>query len=100
MSQTSATMPLTTASEYTTSDRMEHVKQKMILIEPRQMYEYKESKILSRLDGEMHEILQRNIANGEKAKLYSDGLSRYLNSDKPIFVEESSASDISDKTNQ
>src|SRR6218665_345472 len=74
MSQTSATMPLTTASEYTTSDRMEHVKQKMILIEPRQMYEYKESKILSRLDGEMHEILQRNIANGEKAKLYSDGL--------------------------
>lgn len=61
----------------------------MILIEPRQMDRFNETildKTLSKLDGEMYKILHRNIPDDEKAKLYSNVLSRYLNIDKPNFV--------------
>src|SRR5688572_29331600 len=64
---------------------MEHAK-KMILVETRQIEKLKESmsdKTLSKLDGEIYDILHRNIADDEKAKLYSNSLSRYLNIDKP-----------------
>src|SRR2546428_5006610 len=67
---------------------MEHTK-KMVLVEPRQIEKWKETmsdKSLSRLDGEMYEILHRDIADDEKAKLYSNSLSRYLNIDKPSVV--------------
>lgn len=62
---------------------------KMVLVEPRQLEKYKETmvdKTLSKLDGELYEILQRNISDDEKAKLYSSSLSRYLNIDKPNVV--------------
>ena len=62
---------------------------KMVLVEPRQLEKYKETmvdKTLSKLDGELYEILQRNISDDEKAKLYSSSLSRYLNIDKPTVV--------------
>jgi len=61
----------------------------MVLVEPRQIEKWKETmsdKSLSRLDGEMYEILHRDIADDEKAKLYSNSLSRYLNIDKPSVV--------------
>jgi len=67
---------------------MEHAK-KMILVEPRQIEKLKETmldKTLSKLDGEIYEILHRNIADDEKAKLYSNSLSRYLNIDKPSVI--------------
>jgi len=67
---------------------MEHTK-KMILVETRQIEKLKESmldKTLSKLDGEIYDILHRNIADDEKAKLYSNSLSRYLNIDKPSVV--------------
>src|SRR6218665_3641996 len=67
---------------------MEHTK-KMILVEPRQLEKLKESmldKTLSKLDGEIYEILHTNMADDEKAKLYSNSLSRYLNLDKPSIV--------------
>ena len=67
---------------------MEYAK-KMVLVEPRQIEKFKESmvdKTLSKLDGEIYEILHRNIADDEKAKLYSNSLSRYLNLDKPNVV--------------
>src|SRR5688572_23012183 len=81
---------------------MEHTK-KMILVETRQLEKLKESmldKTLSKLDGEIYDILHRNIADDEKAKLYSNSLSRYLNIDKPSVVtttfksEDVSASDV------
>ena len=68
---------------------MEHTK-KMILVETRQIEKLKESmldKTLSKLDGEIYDILHRNIADDEKAKLYSNSLSRYLNIDKPSVVD-------------
>jgi len=58
----------------------------MVLVEPRQIEKWKETmvdKSLSRLDGEMYEMLHRDMADDEKAKLYSNSLSRYLNIDKP-----------------
>jgi len=61
----------------------------MVLVEPRQIEKWKETmsdKTLSRLDGEMYEILHRDIADDEKAKLYSNSLSRSLNIDKPSVV--------------
>jgi len=61
----------------------------MVLVEPRQIEKWKETmqdKTLSKLDGEMYEILHRNIADDNKAKLYSNSLSRYLNIDKPNVV--------------
>ena len=67
---------------------MEHTK-KMVLVEPRQIEKWKETmldKTLSKLDGEMYEILHRNIADDDKAKLYSNSLSRYLNLDKPNVI--------------
>ena len=67
---------------------MEHAK-KMVLVEPRQIEKWKETmldKTLSKLDGEIYEILHRNAADDEKAKLYSNSLSRYLNIDKPNVV--------------
>src|ERR1043165_4077862 len=67
---------------------MEHAK-KMVLVEPRQIEKWKETmvdKSLSRLDGEMYEMLHRDMADDEKAKLYSNSLSRYLNIDKPGVV--------------
>jgi len=67
---------------------MEHAK-KMILVEPRQIEKLKETmldKTLSKLDGEIYEILHRNVADDEKAKLYSNSLSRYLNIDKPSVI--------------
>ena len=81
---------------------MEHTK-KMILVETRQIEKLKESmldKTLSKLDGEIYDILHRNIADDEKAKLYSNSLSRYLNIDKPSVVtttfksEDVAASDV------
>src|SRR5688572_10153951 len=81
---------------------MEHTK-KMILVETRQIEKLKESmldKTLSKLDGEIYDILHRNIADDEKAKLYSNSLSRYLNIDKPSIStttfksEDVSASDV------
>jgi hypothetical protein len=81
---------------------MEHTK-KMILVETRQIEKLKESmldKTLSKLDGEIYDILHRNIADDEKAKLYSNSLSRYLNIDKPSVVtttfksEDVTASDV------
>src|SRR5688572_17009409 len=81
---------------------MEHTK-KMILVETRQIEKLKESmldKTLSKLDGEIYDILHRNIADDEKAKLYSNSLSRYLNIDKPSVVtttfksEDLAASDV------
>jgi|SRR5688572_1644752 len=83
---------------------MEHTK-KMILVETRQIEKLKESmldKTLSKLDGEIYDILHRNIADDEKAKLYSNSLSRYLNIDKPNVVtttfksEDVTASDVVD----
>ena len=67
---------------------MEHAK-KMVLVEPRQIEKLKETmldKTLSKLDGEIYEILHRNMADDEKAKLYSNSLSRYLNIDKPNVI--------------
>src|SRR5688572_19801910 len=67
---------------------MEHAK-KMILVEPRQIEKLKETmldKTLSKLDGDIYEILHRHVADDEKAKLYSNSLSRYLNIDKPNVV--------------
>jgi len=67
---------------------MEHAK-KMILVEPRQIEKLKETmldKTLSKLDGEIYEILHRNVADDEKAKLYSNSLNRYLNIDKPSVI--------------
>jgi len=67
---------------------MEYTK-KMVLVEPRQIEKYKESpldKVLSKLDGQIYDILHRDIAEDEKAKLYSSSLSRYLNIDKPSVV--------------
>ena len=61
----------------------------MVLVEPRQIEKWKETmvdKTLSKLDGEMYEILHRDIADDNKAKLYSNSLSRYLNIDKPDVV--------------
>ena len=61
----------------------------MVLVEPRQIEKWKETmvdKTLSKLDGEMYEILHRNIADDNKAKLYSNSLSRFLNIDKPNIV--------------
>jgi len=75
----------------------------MILVETRQIEKLKESmldKTLSKLDGEIYDILHRNIADDEKAKLYSNSLSRYLNMDKPNVVtttfksEDVAASDV------
>ena len=67
---------------------MEHAK-KMVLVEPRQIEKWKETmleKTLSKLDGEIYGILHRDVADDEKAKLYSNSLSRYLNIDKPNVV--------------
>src|ERR1043165_5337463 len=67
---------------------MEHTKQ-MVLVEPRQIEKWKETmvdKTLSKLDCEMYEILHRNIEDDNKAKFYSNSLSRYLNIDKPNVV--------------
>ena len=61
----------------------------MVLVEPRQIEKWKETmvdKTLSKLDGEMYDILHRNIEDDNKAKLYSNSLSRYLNIDKPNVV--------------
>lgn len=67
---------------------MEHTK-KMVLVEPRQIEKWKETmldKTLSKLDSEMYQILHRDIAEDDKAKLYSNSLSRYLSMDKPTVV--------------
>jgi len=74
---------------------MEHAK-KMVLVEPRQIEKWKETmldKTLSKLDGEIYEILHRNAADDEKAKLYSNSLSRYLNIDKPNVVTKFNSTD-------
>jgi len=45
---------------------------------------YEESKTILKLDGEMREILRRDMDDASKAIiLYSDILSRYLKLDKP-----------------
>ena len=67
---------------------MEHTK-KMVLVEPRQIEKWKETmldKTLSKLDTQMYDILHRDIADDDKAKLYSNSLSRYLNIDKPTVL--------------
>ena len=83
---------------------MEHAK-KMILVEPRQIEKLKETmldKTLSKLDGEIYEILHRNMADDEKAKLYSNSLSRYLNIDKPNVITkfETNTIDASDNKSE
>jgi len=81
---------------------MEHAK-KMVLVEPRQIEKYKESmvdKTLSKLDGEIYEILHRNMADDEKAKLYSNSLSRYLNIDKPNIVTKFSLNESEEKKSE
>jgi hypothetical protein len=86
---------------------MEHTK-KMVLVEPRQIEKWKETmldKTLSKLDTQMYDILHRNIADDDKAKLYSNSLSRYLNIDKPSVVtkfetkDEESSAVVAVKTN-
>lgn len=75
---------------------MEHAK-KMVLVEPRQIEKYKETmldKTLSKLDGEIYNLLHRDIADDEKAKLYSNTLSRYLSLDKPIQSKTFTLTDI------
>ena len=79
---------------------MEHAK-KMVLVEPRQIEKWKETptdKALSKLDGQIYEVLHRDIADDEKAKLYSNSLNRYLNLDKPSVLTkfESKAIDVED----
>lgn len=74
---------------------MEHAK-KMVLVEPRQIEKWKETptdKALSRLDGQIYEILHRDIADDEKAKLYSNSLNRYLNIDKPSVTTKFESAD-------
>jgi hypothetical protein len=64
---------------------MEHAK-KMVLVEPRQIEKWKETmldKTLSKLDGDIYSVLHRDIPDDEKAKLYTNSLSRYLKLDKP-----------------
>src|SRR6218665_3250173 len=64
---------------------MEHAK-KMVLVEPRQIEKYKETpldKVLSKLDGQIYDILHKDISDDEKAKLYSASLNRYLDINKP-----------------
>src|SRR6218665_4108540 len=74
---------------------MEHTK-KLILVEQRQFEKLKESildKTLSKLDGEIYGILHRNMADDEKAKLYSNSLIRYINLDKPNIVTKFTSND-------
>lgn len=69
----------------------------MVLVEPRQLEKLKETmldKTLSKLDGEIYDILHRNIADDEKAKLYSNSLSRYLNIDKPNVITKFTSDDV------
>src|SRR6218665_440793 len=65
------------------------MQKKLVLVEARQIEKWKETpldKVLSKLDGRTYEILHRDIADDEKAKLYSNSLSRYLNIDKPSVL--------------
>src|SRR6218665_348794 len=67
---------------------MEHA-EKMVLVEPRQIEKYKETpldKVLSKLDGQIYDILHKDIPDDEKAKLYSVSLNRYLDINKPTFL--------------
>ena len=69
----------------------------MVLVEPRQIEKWKETmleKTLSKLDGEIYGILHRDVADDEKAKLYSNSLSRYLNIDKPNVVTKFESIDV------
>ena len=75
--QTSVTMSLEVAPEFA---------KKMILIEPRQLDTFKENRTLSKLEGEMREILHSTIADGETTDLYSNNVSRYLDISKPRMV--------------
>ena len=81
---------------------MEYTK-KMVLVEPRQIEKYKETpldKVLYKLDGQIYDILHRDIADAEKAKLYSSSLSRYLNIDKHSIVTKfNSAETMKDSNN-
>ena len=64
---------------------MEHAK-KMVLIEPRLLEKWKETvqnKTLSKLDDEIGALLNQNIPDDEKAKLYSSTLNRFLKIEKP-----------------
>jgi hypothetical protein len=63
---------------------------KMVLVEPRQIEKWKENmqdKTLAKLDGEIYETLHRDVADDEKAKIYSNSLRRYLNINKPEIVK-------------
>ena len=78
--------------------KMEPAK-KLVLVEARQIEKWKETpleKVLSRLDGRTYEILHRDIADDEKAKLYSNSLSRYLNIDKPSVLAKFESNDKSE----
>ena len=83
-------------TEPTPCDRMEYTK-KFILVEPREMDKPMPDKILSKLDREMHEIIHRNLAEVEKAKLYSESLSRYLTLDKPTTVTNFISKDVQEE---
>src|SRR6218665_80125 len=55
----------------------------------RQIEKWRETsldKVVSKLDGQIYDILHRDIVDSEKAKLYSNSLSRYLNINKPSVV--------------
>lgn len=74
---------------------------KMVLVEPRQIEKYKESmldKALTKLDGEMYEILHRNVPDDEKAKHYSNSLRRYMNIDKSDVVTKFDSDDSKEET--
>src|SRR6218665_413390 len=89
----SASVPSTVAQDRYVSDTPEQAK-KMILIEPRMLNKYEESKTSSKLDGEMREILRSDIEDAAKANLYSNVLSRYLKLDKSTIVIKSTAKDV------
>ena len=72
----------------------------MVLVEPRQIEKWKETmtdKTLSRLDGEMYDVLHRNVSEDEKAKLYSNSLRRYLNINKPETEKKFQWEDITEE---
>ena len=69
---------------------MEHAK-KMVAVEPQLLEKCKETpkdKVHSKLGGQIYDMLHRDIVDDEKAKLYSNSLSRYLNIDKPSVLTE------------
>src|SRR6218665_4035836 len=93
----SAAVPSTIVQDRYVSDTPENAK-KMILIEPRMLNKYEESKTSSKLDDEMREILRSEIEDAAKGTLYSSTLSRYLKLDKSTIVTKSPAKYVEETT--